>query len=925
MNTLTPLSTSTGNNRVYRNIFKPRFMVLAIILAFSFLYSVKSYAGNNPVIILKGDTGLLDTMKVEQGYPFTEPGDSAHSDLYGDITKNITVTSTLVGGSASFNNLVIGTYVFSYNVTDPVGNKAPTRYRVVRVTPDKTPPDLVIAKNKVSGTDTIYYEVSTVAVPPNLNPSLKSYLISSTDLVDGNLTPSVVIDSSLVQLNVVYIYPVTYTSTDLDSNKTVKTLYVDVIDTIKPVLTLRGANPDTIEVYSAFVDPGVVLGVSNGYLSKGQLRRWLRVSSTINDSALGTYIITYNLTDTFGNVAKTVTRIVVVRDNLPPVIKLKGPIHDSILVNNTYTDPGFTVSDNYTNTSGIKVTVSGTFITTFKNNYANKLGGGTDSGKVVDPLYNYPVGPDYRITYTAVDGSGNKSSITRYIRVYDNIPPVISLVGSSAVQVCLNSSYADLGYNVSDNYTDSAHIEIIKAGAFLTQGTSKPGIFYLQYIATDQAGNMSSVIRTIQVLPSSDANCQRGSASQNIIDTTVCKGSCLVITPWTVGRSYLWSNGDTTFTTKLCPKSDTAISVTITDPNMNGSSLSVSYLYNITFTKTSCVWPGDANGDGVADKNDVLAIGVAYGDSGAKRDFHVVSLNWVGQPCNDWANSFKSGANHKNADCNGDGTVDSTDMAAVSKNYGYTHSKTNGGNGASTDPPLSIAFSKDSVMAGDTVTATISLGSSSIPVKNAYGLAFSIPYNFFYVKPGKATVNLSNCWLGTPGKDLIYFLHDDSANNVIDFAVTRIDHKNVSSGYGELGTVSIVMQDNLGGKTWVNRKVVLTPSDVNLISADETPIPLYVTGDSNIVTGPLSGIYNQNLAGRFKLYPNPASQNIFIDAGGQEISGIQMIDELGKQVYLQNAPQKGIIEVPLSGLNSGIYTIIISTKNGTVARQVVKN
>ena len=58
-------------------------------------------------------------------------------------------------------------------------------------------------------------------------------------------------------------------------------------------------------------------------------------------------------------------------------------------------------------------------------------------------------------------------------------------------------------------------------------------------------------------------------------------------------------------------------------------------------------------------------------------------------------------------------------------------------------------------------------------MSNAYGLAFTLPYNFFYVHPGKATVNLSNCWLGTLGKNLIYFMHDDSANSSIDFACDK--------------------------------------------------------------------------------------------------------------------------------------------------------
>src|SRR6185503_4028729 len=93
-----------------------------------------------PVIKLKGTSTLKDTIKVEQGYPYTDAGDSASSYLYGNITKDIIVTSKIVGGTSSFNVLVPGTYVFSYNVTDKEGNKAITKYRVVKVTPDKTPP-----------------------------------------------------------------------------------------------------------------------------------------------------------------------------------------------------------------------------------------------------------------------------------------------------------------------------------------------------------------------------------------------------------------------------------------------------------------------------------------------------------------------------------------------------------------------------------------------------------------------------------------------------------------------------------------------------------------------------------------------------------------------------------------------------------------
>ena len=235
-----------------------------------------------PVITLKGTSTLQDTIKVEQGYPYTDAGDSGSSYLYGNITKDIKVTSKIVGGTSSFNILIPGTYVISYNLTDAVGNKAITKYRVIKVTPDKTAPALKLAKNSVTGTDTILQEVS--ASPINVKPSLSSYVISSIDLVDGNLTGSVYIDSSLVQTTVVGIYPVTYSSTDITGNRATGTIYVNVIDTIRPVLTLNGANPYTLEVYTPFNDPGVKITIPNNYLTPAQVSRYLHVVSSVDDS-----------------------------------------------------------------------------------------------------------------------------------------------------------------------------------------------------------------------------------------------------------------------------------------------------------------------------------------------------------------------------------------------------------------------------------------------------------------------------------------------------------------------------------------------------------------------------------------------------------------------------------------------------------------
>ena len=366
-----------------------------------------------------------------------------------------------------------------------------------------------VAKNKVSGTDTIYQEVSSS--PVNLKPSLSSYVLSSIDLVDGNLTSSVYIDSSLVQTTVVGIYPVTYSSTDISGNRATVKMYVDVIDTIKPVLTLNGANPYTLEVYTPFSDPGVKITIPNNYLTPAQVSRYLHVVSSVDDSLLGTYKVTYSLTDTFGNKAASVTRTVLVVDNIPPTVTLYGALNDSLPVFNNYVDPGYVFSDNYTKTANIKFAITGTFYTAFpggKN--VNKVGGGRYAGQK-------GVAPVYTIIYTATDGAGNVTSITRNVEVYDAIAPTIQLVGPYNVSVCRWFPYIDLGYTLSDNYEDSTSMVtngwVKTLGNFTSAGgTQLPyKTLYLYYTAMDQSHNLgTSAIREITVLPSGQYPCQSG-------------------------------------------------------------------------------------------------------------------------------------------------------------------------------------------------------------------------------------------------------------------------------------------------------------------------------------------------------------------------------------------------------------------------------
>ena len=178
-------------------------------------------------------------------------------------------------------------------------------------------------------------------------------------------------------------------------------------------------------------------------------------------------------------------------DTIPPTLKLVGPTHDSVLLGNTYIDPGYTVSDNYY--KKVAVVTSGTFVTMFKNNFANKPG-------------------TYTLIYTAVDSSGNKASVTRYVKVYWNIGPSITLIGPADVNICRFAVYKDLGYKIDTPYFSSIMVDT--SGSFLKSGTSVPGLYNISYVAKDTFGNTSiSLTRNIFVQQSGSFGCTSSIAS----------------------------------------------------------------------------------------------------------------------------------------------------------------------------------------------------------------------------------------------------------------------------------------------------------------------------------------------------------------------------------------------------------------------------
>ncbi len=125
---------------------------------------------------------------------------------------------------------------------------------------------------------------------------------SVTDNVDTGLTATV---TGSVNTATVGTYTLTYNATDAAGNAaTPVTRTVNVTDQTAPVITLTGANPMIVAKGSIFTDPGssVTDNVDTGLTAT--------VTGSVNTATVGSYTLTYNVSDAAGNAATPVTRTV---------------------------------------------------------------------------------------------------------------------------------------------------------------------------------------------------------------------------------------------------------------------------------------------------------------------------------------------------------------------------------------------------------------------------------------------------------------------------------------------------------------------------------------------------------------------------------------------------------------------------------------
>ena len=335
------------------------------------------------------------------------------------------------------------TYTILYSAIDAAGNIGTTS-RTVNIV------DNILPVVTLNGDSSITIECGT---------TYSELCATALDNVDGSLPVTV---SGSVNTHTPGTYTIEYLATDATGNTGSATRTVIVEDTIAPVVTLIGSSSINVECSTSYNEEGATaLDDCDGVLS-------VTVGGdTVDANTLGIYTVTYSATDSSGNTG-SVSRTIEVEDTIAPVVTLIGNSSINVECGTSYNEEGAIALDQCD--GSLSVTVGGDTVD-------------------VTTLGTYTVG------YSATDSSGNTGSVSRTVVVEDTIAPVVTLNGSSTINIDTDDTYNEQGATALDQCDGT--LSVTTGGD--TVDVSVAGTYVVTYSATDSSGNTGTNSRTVVV------------------------------------------------------------------------------------------------------------------------------------------------------------------------------------------------------------------------------------------------------------------------------------------------------------------------------------------------------------------------------------------------------------------------------------------
>ena len=222
------------------------------------------------------------------------------------------------------------------------------------------------------------------------------------------------------------------------------------------------------------------------------------------------------------------------------------------------------------------------------------------------------------------------------------------------------------------------------------------------------------------------------------------------------------------------------------------------------FCTDDCVWPGDANADGIAKNDDLLRIGVAMGKNAVGPQRALASHMWSPYVSDPWGVLPNLSLDLKHQDSNGDGKVDELDWHILEKNYGM---RKPGYVAEREEAPFAeggISVVLDTNQVSTTgyllerrVRASVYLGSEDLPIDEIYGLTFSLKYDTsVWTFLGHQFTNFFETTFFGNKEDVMTIEANSFDEKFLELAIIRKDGQAVRDTFGRLGRINFVVRED---------------------------------------------------------------------------------------------------------------------------------
>ena len=372
------------------------------------------------------------------------------------------------------------------------------------------------------------------------------------------------------------------------------------------------------------------------------------------------------------------------------------------------------------------------------------------------------------------------------------------------------------------------------------------------------------------------------------------------------------------FDIKYCTTTGVCAGIVKVDVHIQPSS------YDECLCLDNCVFQGDHNDDGKVDVLDVLSLGLNTGQGGSSRTNDFTDI-WTGQFSSDWGYSqLNSGVDLKCGDSDGDGYIDSQDLALLNTNYGKVSRFQSDLSLTTSDLPIMLIPQQTEVDSGVLLVIDIAVGNSTFAAIDFQGLSFSV--NIDAEIMDSASVNFylyEDNWLSYNNPTLEYAIVPQDGQ--IDIATSRISRSS-TDGYGIIGALEFIVEDELIG--FRRSDLQLPGFDINL----DQIVSVNALGE--LLAHPSSSYrinFDKGLANAsntatnsISIYPNPTASSFVVKSSDSEIKQLSLVDLTGRIIKQNRYEDQIEIVYDIYDIVDGIYFIEITTALGTTTEKVEK-